>query len=469
MECMLGSDSAKKIEAVQCSNNTIKRRICTIAEIVENELIKRLKDCEFFSLQLDESTDVAGLPVLLVFVRYPYQNAIEEELLMCHELETYTTGDEIFKAIDNYFHEHNLDWSKCVNICTDGAAAMVGKTKGAVSRMKQKATNATSSHCIIHRHSFATKRMPEDLQAVLNDAVKIINHVKSRPLQARLLKLTAEDLGLNHFQLLLHTEVRWLSRGKILARLFELKDALVATFTNQAFIEKLTNSDWLLILAYLSDIFEKINETTTSLQGKGKFQMDQIKGMRKKISFFKLCVEKRDISNFIRTTEFVKSSKISINSSFYENVIDHLEGLEKSICEYFPDIDSEDTDSWILSPFSCDPENKPANMTNEIFQNLLEVSEDSTFKHKFRDRNVEELWMQIYNENNVAGKAAIKRLVHFSSTYLCESAFSTYAYIKSKYRNKLSASNDLRIKLTNIPVNIKHVVKSSVKQFHSSH
>nr|XP_056703766.1 zinc finger BED domain-containing protein 5-like [Euleptes europaea] len=356
VSCMLGPDMAKKIDTVQLSNSTISKRIYTISESVENELIRRLKTCEFFSLQLDESTDVAGLAVLLVFVRYPFEMQIEEELLMSEVHETYTTGDEIFKAIDKCVQKNDLEWSKCVDICSDGAAAMVGKVKGAVSRMKQVAGNATSSHCVIHRHSLATRRMPQDLKVVLDGAVKIINHVKSCPLQAHLLKLTTEDLGMDHFHLLLHTEVWWLSRGNFLARLFELKDALVVTFTEEPFIQQLTDVDWLLKLGYLSDIFEKLNETTTSLQGKGGAQLEKIKDLRKIITFFKACVESRDISNFPRLQEFVKTNEINLQTNFLEMCIAHLQGLERSIVDYFPDIDSDDIYSWMMNPFFLRPE-----------------------------------------------------------------------------------------------------------------
>ncbi|XP_072380934.1 zinc finger BED domain-containing protein 5-like [Diabrotica undecimpunctata] len=155
-----------------------------------------------------------------------------EELLMCEELKSYATGEEIFKAIHEYIRRNDIEWSKCVDICSDGAAAMVGKIRGAVSRITVVAENASRSHCILHRHSLETKKMPQDLKDVLDGSVKIINHVKSRPLQARLLKLTAEDMGMDHFNFLLHTEVGWLSRRTILGRLFELKDPLIITFPN---------------------------------------------------------------------------------------------------------------------------------------------------------------------------------------------------------------------------------------------
>ena len=47
---------------------------------VEKQLVSRLTRSFAFSLQLDESTDVSGLPVLLVFVRYLLQNKVEEDV-----------------------------------------------------------------------------------------------------------------------------------------------------------------------------------------------------------------------------------------------------------------------------------------------------------------------------------------------------------------------------------------------------
>lgn len=469
VSCILGPDMGKKIDAVQLSNSTISKRIHTLSDSLENELIRRLKACEFFSLQLDESTDVAGLAVLLVFVKYPFEKQIDEELLMSEALETYATGEEIFNAIDRFMRKNDLDWSKCVDVCSDGAASMVGKVKGAVSRMKQVAENATSSHCVLHRHSLATRKMPDDLKRVLDGAVKIINYVKSRPLQARLLKLTTEDLGLDHFHLLLHTEVRWLSRGKILSRLFELKDALLVTFTDNALIQQLTDFEWLVKLGYLSDIFEKINETTTSLQGKGGAHIEKVRALRKKIVFFQTCVESRDLSIFTRLQEFVQTNNISLQTNIFDVIILHLQGLERSIVDYFPEIDSADSHNWVMNPFSCDPRHKPTGMTNEDFLNLLEISEDENLKQKYREESLEEFWMQVYSEKNAVGKTAVKILVRFTSTYLCETAFSTYAYIKNRYRNKLSASSDLRVKLSKLPINIKEIMKNSCKQFHSSH
>jgi len=84
-----------------------------------------LKQSEYFSLQLDESTDVAGQANLLAFVRFELNGNIEEEMLFCQSLSTKTTGEEIFKSVDSFIKENEVDWSKCVGLTTDGGTCYV--------------------------------------------------------------------------------------------------------------------------------------------------------------------------------------------------------------------------------------------------------------------------------------------------------------------------------------------------------
>ncbi len=63
----------------------------------------------------------------------------------------------------------------------------------------------------------------EILMNVLKDLVKIINFIKSRPLNFRIFTILCDEVGSNHNTLLFHTEVRWLSRGKVLIRFYELR------------------------------------------------------------------------------------------------------------------------------------------------------------------------------------------------------------------------------------------------------
>ncbi|CAH0404045.1 unnamed protein product [Chilo suppressalis] len=123
--CVTVLPEFEHLSTVPLSNDTVSRRIHDLASYVKQELVTRLQNTRF-ALQMDESTDVAGLAILLVIVRYPYKSSFEEDMLMCSSLLTNTTGEEIFNKINIFFEEHNLSWNNCIDICTDGAKAMTG-------------------------------------------------------------------------------------------------------------------------------------------------------------------------------------------------------------------------------------------------------------------------------------------------------------------------------------------------------
>ncbi|XP_072380827.1 zinc finger BED domain-containing protein 5-like [Diabrotica undecimpunctata] len=239
-----------------------------MASNVKNKVINHVKSSDFFSIQLDESTDVTNYAQLMVYVRYIHENkTIKEDYLFCEPLLTRTTADEIFNKLDEFFAENGLDWMNCVGFCSDGARAMTGRFGGVATKVKSVAKNCTFMYCSIHRQVLAVKLMPEQFKNVLQDAIKVVNFIKSRALNSRLFSNLCSEMGSNHIQLLLHTEVRWLSRGKMLNILFQLRSEvqLFRMGTDFELRNRLTYEHWLISLAYLSDIFNRINDLNLSL------------------------------------------------------------------------------------------------------------------------------------------------------------------------------------------------------------
>ncbi|GFQ75579.1 zinc finger BED domain-containing protein 5 [Trichonephila clavata] len=79
-------------------------------------------------------------------------------------------------------------------------------------------------------------------------------------------------MGAEYESLLFYTEIRWLSQGKVLARLFELRHEVREFLLTQNMLEICQHLDddyWLAKLAYMSDIFEHLNENK-KMQGRNE-------------------------------------------------------------------------------------------------------------------------------------------------------------------------------------------------------
>ena len=100
----------------------------------------------------------------------------------------------------------NLNWSFGVGICTDGVAAMTGQLSGFTTLVKEAVSECESMHCVIHREMLAGRKMSPELNNVLQDVIKIINHIKVHALNSRLFTQLCEEMDAEHTCLLLHTE-----------------------------------------------------------------------------------------------------------------------------------------------------------------------------------------------------------------------------------------------------------------------
>ena len=138
-------------------------------------------------------------------------------------------------------------------------------------------------------------------------------------------------MGADYKALLYYCEARWLSRAKVLQRVFELKDELSIFLrdNNVAEANFFYDSTFLAKFAYLVDIFQKLSTLNKSMQGPqihALTQKEKVTAFIKKLDLWITNVKSRNFEMFPNFKvaclgNQIDDIKVTINN--------HLIGLKK--------------------------------------------------------------------------------------------------------------------------------------------
>uniref|UniRef100_K7FY10 DUF4371 domain-containing protein n=1 Tax=Pelodiscus sinensis TaxID=13735 RepID=K7FY10_PELSI len=402
--CLLDEQSSK-VEAVLLSN--------TIVALHIQDLVADLRAnfcCSWIQYNM------TGLAVLLVFLHYMFDKAIEENLLACESLQRNTTGHEI---------------GKCIDVCSDGTRAMIGKTAKAESQIKDVAPNCTVSHCVLHRQVLTVKKMPVYLY-VLDEAVLISNYIKTRPIQT--VKILCKEMGSQHTALLQHMKVKWRSGGKVLIRLFELCHKELVYFID--------HKHQLVVLAYFAYAFTKLNEVNLALQGRKPniFTVKDKMSLLRKLEFCASSVEEKNFDCFPTLNDFWTETNSILSEDIHSDCVQHLSDLHSSLLEHFPHTNN----------------NSPSHLAYQLkTEILINMTSEAKFQQTFT-----KFWSNLIQEYRKVVKHAVYELL-LSATHLCEIGFLYYTASKTEDRNKFAAH--LRIQICSIIPDVKWICKGKKK------
>jgi len=243
---------------------------------------------------------------------------------------------------------------------------MSGQYGGLQALIRQKAPEMIWTHCLIHREALASQNISCSLNCVLEIVIKVVNYVKTRPVKARFFQKLCEEMGAEHTTLLFYcNSSRRLSKGNVLSRVFELRQELYSYLNGEGYnnSKMFVDSDFVIKLAYLCDIFENFNSLNTSLQGKETHILqlyDKIVAFINKINLWKrkLTEENGKTSCFPLLKYFLGENDLELPLSLKTIFLEHLTNLETHFMKYF----SEEMKQccWIKDPFTEKP---PSNFT----------------------------------------------------------------------------------------------------------
>lgn len=206
-----------EIKAMPLSRWTIARRCNFIGNEIREQLKKLISDSISVGICLDESTDFNDVAQLVVWVRCVSSKfETTDHILDLKPLTRTTKSEDIYQLLLQVFENYDLSINQITSVTTDGAAAMTGKKKGVVSRMKQENLKLIPIKCIIHQEALCAKLGIKSAKPFADFVMHVINKcISAGALRHRLLREFLKDNESDINDLPKMAQVRWLSCEKV--------------------------------------------------------------------------------------------------------------------------------------------------------------------------------------------------------------------------------------------------------------
>ena len=319
--------------------------------------------------------------------------------------------------------------------------------RGFIALLKKAVPNVFTIHCVIHRQHLVAKNLSEKLNVSLQFVITAVNAIKTRALKDRLFRQLCHENGEQFERLLLHTEVRWLSKGNCLKRFNELFDTIIQFMED--FNPKLGHDISIRKhdIAYLADIFDKLNSLNLQLQGQNVNLIrtkSAVLSFINRLTLYKQNLCRREFYQFpnLQAVPDVTDDQLRVYAS-------HIESIKEDMLIRFKDLRELNVPDWVVDPFTADLEK----VEIEIQEVLAELQADIEARIEFGQHDFSTFWVQ--KKNILRWPQLWERskllIIAFPTSYLVEKGFSTVMGLHTKQRNRLDIvkNGDLRLMLTN--------------------
>ncbi|XP_076058591.1 protein FAM200A-like [Oratosquilla oratoria] len=142
-------------------------------------------------------------------------------------------------------------------------------------------------------------------------------------------------MNANHEFLLFYTAVRWLSKGNVINRVFEMKDEIMLFLETQGrkdIVVHFEDEAWNKRVAYLADIFDQLNKLNLKLQGRETHVLLFQDSLRAFVSKLQIWGQKTNIGNitmFEKLCGVMDESQIQLDQFLKDEITEYLQSLER--------------------------------------------------------------------------------------------------------------------------------------------
>ena len=155
----------------------------------------------------------------------------------------------------------------------------------------------------------------------------------------------------DYVRLVLHTQVRWLSKENCLEKFVALYDTVLEFGSDREVFQFLKSNDTKALICYLEDVFGKLNELNKELQGAQKTLMDcksKICTFITKLTFWRSQIARRNICQFTHLGQCEPSDEA------LRIISEHLAKLSQELNGKYTDLKLMTFPAWITQPFLFD-------------------------------------------------------------------------------------------------------------------
>ena len=132
--------------AVYTSHVAVVEFIEALGILVEESLLKQLRQASYFSIMADECTDVVTIEEMSMFCHWEEDGVPEEHFLEIVHLKK-ANEDSIYFALVECLKEKQLEVSRIIGMGFDGASTFSGKKTGVQTGIKKIAPHDLFVHC----------------------------------------------------------------------------------------------------------------------------------------------------------------------------------------------------------------------------------------------------------------------------------------------------------------------------------